>query len=399
VKLIAQLLGATMLAHMAGAGEPDLSPAPEPRFKIYGWVEGGITFNFDHPDDRQNFGRLFDYRSDDPLLNQAVVTFERSLPSGPAALDWGFKLQLLVGSDARTTHSLGLFDSTLNQSIQFDIPEVYLSAHFPVLSAGGVDLKVGKFVTLEGAETIDPRLNFFYSHTYLFNFGIPLTHTGALAVWHANGHVDLYGGITRGVNTSIDDNNDALGWHGGVGFNWFDGKLTALATTHIGAETSGDNHDLRYLSDVTITAKLTKNFSIMTDMNYVYDKAADAAGYGIVQYFVYTINSLFSVGARAEVWRDRDGFYVTSFAGNDDAADALRGGQVTLDPRTVSGGKTTYGAITAGININPPVPKPLGSLQIRPEIRYDRSLNGTRPFNDSTDRDQLTVGLDMIVGF
>ena len=36
---------------------------------------------------------------------------------------------------------------------------------------------------------------------------------------------------------------------------------------------------------------------------------------------------------------------------------------------------------------------------IRPEIRYDRSLNGTHPFNDSTDRDQFTTGVDVTLTF
>jgi hypothetical protein len=85
--------------------------------------------------------------------------------------------------------------------------EAYLSLHFPIVSEGGLDLKLGKFVTLEGAETIDPHTDFFYSHTYIFNFGIPFNHTGALATFHATKWLDLMAGVTRGVNTSIDDNN------------------------------------------------------------------------------------------------------------------------------------------------------------------------------------------------
>lgn len=61
-----------------------------------------------------------------------------------------------------------------------------------------------------------------------------------------------------------------------------------------------------------------------------------------------------------------------------------------IDPRTVGGGSTTYGAITVGVNIKPAMPKPIAGLTIRPEVRYDRSFNGTRPFNDSSDRDQFT---------
>ena len=399
MKQIAQLLSAMMLVSIALAGEPTVSPTPEPRFKISGWVEGGITFNPDNPNSRQNFGRLFDDRANELLLNQAVVTLERTLASAPAGFEWGFKLQFMYGSDARFIHSLGLFDRTANEILQPDLVEAYLSLHLPLITDGGLDLKLGKFVTLEGAETIDPRSNFFYSHTYIFNFGIPFNHTGALAAWHATSHLDLYAGLTRGVNTSLDDNNDSLAFDGGVGLNLLDGKLTALASTHIGPETVNDNHDNRYLNDITITAKPAKNFTAITDLNYIYDEAADASGYGVAQYFIYTINDLFSIGVRGEIWRDADGFYVASFAENDDAVDALRGGSVTLDPRTVGGGKTTYGAVTLALNIKPTVPKPAANLVIRPELRFDRALNGTRPFNDSSERTQFTAGIDVIIGF
>ena len=293
----------------------------------------------------------------------------------------------------------GAFDRTAHEILQPDLVEAYLNLHFAVITEGGLDLKLGKFVTLEGAETIDPRANFFYSHTYIFNFGIPFNHTGALATFHASKFLDLYAGITRGVNTSVDDNNNSPAFHGGVGLNLLEGKLSALATTHIGPETPGDNRHNRYLNDITITAKPTKNFTSITDLNYIYDDAADATGYGVAQYFIYTINDLFSVGVRGEIWRDADAFYVASFAENDDAVDGLRGGSVTFDPRTVGGGKTTYGAMTLGLNIKPPVPKPAASLVIRPELRFDRALNGTRPFNDSSDSNQFTASIDVIITF
>src|SRR6266567_7012132 len=392
---------ALCLAAAAIAGEPETaSLTPEPRFKISGWVDNGITFNPASPADNQNFGRFFDDRVNEPLLNQLVINFERALAPQPGQFDWGFKLQFMYGSDARFIDSLALFSNTAGTSIvQPDLPEAYLSLHFPFISEGGLDLKLGKFVTLEGAETIDPRTNFFYSHTYIFDFGIPFNHTGGLAIFHATKWLDLYSGITRGVNTSIEDNNDNVSFPGGVGLNLLDGKLAALASTHIGPETPDDNRHNRYLNDLTITAKPTKNLTAITDLNYIYDEAADATGYGVAQYFIYTITNVFSIGVRGEIWRDADAFYVASFAENDDALDGLRGGAVTIDPRTVGGGKTTYGAVTLGLNIKPPVPKPAASLVTRPELRFDRALNGTRPFNDSSDCNQFTAGIDVIVIF
>ena len=371
--------------------------APEPRFKIYGWVEAGITGNFANPSDNQNFGRLFDDRANEPLMNQFVITAERALDPKATGFDWGFKLQGMFGSDARFIHSLGIFDDTMkNDRYQPDLVEAYFSLHFPVPQTNGLDLQLGKFVTKEGAETIDPRTNFFYSHTYIFNFGIPFNHTGALATFHATKAIDLIAGITRGVNTSIDDNNAAMAFHGGIGLNLNDGKFTLLASTHIGPETPHDKSHNRYLNDITATWKITDKLTSITDLNFIRDEAADANGYGAAQYFTYTCNDWLSAGIRGEIWRDAQGFFVTQYANNHDPMAALEGEPIT-DPRTVGGGVTTYGALTLGLNFKVPVPKPLAGLVIRPEFRVDTSLNNTHPFNDSKDRTMETLALDAIL--
>jgi hypothetical protein len=373
-------------------------PPAEPRFKITGWIDSGITANPDSPRDNQNFGRLFDDRANEPMLNQLAINFERALAPQPGEFDWGFKLQFIYGSDTRFMHSLGLLDRTTADILQPDIPEAYLNFHLPIVTEGGVDLKLGKFATLEGAETVDPRTNFFYSHTYIFNFALPFNHTGALATFHAAKWLDLYAGITRGVNTSIDDNNDNPSFHGGIGLNLFHGKVTVLASTSIGPEIANDNHDQRFLNDVTMSGKISDKLSALTDLSYADDEVSDAKAYGLAQCFTYTINSWLSAGIRGEVFRDEKGFFVTSFADNNDPLRSLRG-ELTIDPRTVGGGRTTYGAVTAGINIKPPMPKPAAGLTVRPEIRYDRALTNTRPFNDSMDRDQFTVGIDFVLSF
>jgi hypothetical protein len=399
MKRIVQLLSATLLMRVVLAGEPTASPTPAPRFKISGWIDSGVTANPAAPDDNQNFGRFFDDRVNEPMLNQLVINFERALAPQPGEFDWGFKLQFMYGSDARFIHSLGLFSDTAATSIvQPDLVEGYLNLHFPIITQGGLDLKLGKFVTLEGAETIDPHTNFFYSHTYIFDFGIPFNNTGALATWHATSHLNLVAGLTRGVNTSIDDNNDSVAFDGGIGLDLNESKLVISAATHIGPETPNNNHDQRYLNCITTTWKITDKLTSITDLNYARDEGANADAYGVAQYVTYSFNNWLTVGIRGEVFSDQQGFYVVSFADTHDPMRALEG-QPTIDPRTVGGGRTIYGAITAGVNIKPPMPKPIAGLAIRPEIRYDRSLNNTQPFNDSSDRDQFTFGVDCILTF
>ncbi len=63
---------------------------------------------------------------------------------------------------------------------------------------------------------------------------------------------------------------------------------------------------------------------------------------------LYAISDVISLESAAEVFWDDDGFYVVSFANTHDARATPCAEAVDIDPRTVGGGKTTYGAITVG---------------------------------------------------
>ena len=379
--------------------------------KVGGYLQAGITFNPDDPPDRKiSFGRLFDDRANQVLLNQAALVLERPIDPKSAEIDFGFKLHAIYGSDARYTHFLGEFDRLITDTNQFDIVEANVQAHLPVLTAGGIDVKLGQFVTLMGAETIDPRTNYFYSHSYIFNFGIPLKHTGVLTTTHLPGDVDLYLGYTTGTNTWIGkdhgDNNGVGAFHGGVGLSFLDGNLTVLATTHIGPENptrtfgAAANDHFRFYNDVVVTAKLGDALTLVTDVNWVRDNLAKADGYGVAQYAIYKLNDQLSLAARGEVWRDNNSFYVAQFVGNRDFVNFQRGLPLDDARSGITGGDATYGALTLGVNYKPAgLPSAFEGFVIRPEVRYDRTLNGRRPFDGFTSNDQFTIGIDFILPF
>jgi putative OmpL-like beta-barrel porin-2 len=99
--------------------------------------------------------------------------------------------------------------------------------------------------------------------------------------------------------------------------------------------------------------------------------------------FVFVNANFFGLKRHSSRWRKRVGDYPRR----------------AFDPRADGGGRTTYGAIIVGITIKPPKPTLIKNLMIRPEIRYDRSLNGTHPFNDSSDQDMFTAAMDVVVTF
>jgi len=411
--LAALLMAGPALADgMAKRGSVKDEPAPSREgwwkdVKFSGHIAAGVTLNPDDPVDRLNFGHLFTDRANEVLLNQFILTLERPLdPKKSSEFQRGFKLQGMYGSDARYTHFLGEFDKVTHDRHQFDVVEAYLSYHLPILTKGGVDVKIGQYVTLEGAEVISAPGNFFYSHSYIFNFGIPFKHTGIMTTTHVSPHLDLYLGVDTGVNTTFGrdgDNNDAIAFHGGIGLNLLKGDLTILATTHIGPElprsagvTLGvdPNRDLRYLNDITTVWKINKKLTSTTDLNYIRDDGLKAEGWGIAQYFTYAVNDRWSFGIRGEIWKDRDGAFVAAFPGPLDFLNAQKG----LPATVISYGPTTYYAVTLGANYKPPVEKRFEGLVIRPEVRWDWSSD-TKPFNAGTEDRQFTAGVDLIFPF
>ena len=125
---------------------------------------------------------------------------------------------------------------------------------------------------------IDPKPNPFYSHSYIFNYGLPFKHTGVLTTAHVSDLLDLYLGIDTGTNTFLaygaGDNNNRPGGIAGFGLNFLDGKLTVLALTHIGPEdckrnTPFANSALRYFNDVAVICKATDKLTLSAELNYV----------------------------------------------------------------------------------------------------------------------------------
>ena len=361
----------------------------------------GIIVNTDDPHNQTNFGQLFTDKSNRPILNQLLFTVARDLDATATSWEYGFKLQLMYGSDARITHSIGLFDQAIHDRNQFDVVEANGSVRIPVIE-GGVDLKVGIYPTPLGVETIDPKGNPFYSKSYIFNYGLPFKHTGGLAIVHLTPMIDLYGGVDVGVNTFTDNNNSA-GYIAGFGLTLLGGNLTVLALSHFGAENPSNvrapfgNDGYRYLNDVDIVYKATDKLTFTTELNYVRDDGYRAEAFGAAQYVSYVLNDQFTLNGRAEVYRDPNNFFVSNPRNNRDYINFQRGSYSTF---ITASRPTTYSEFTAGVTYKPEgLPKQVANLLIRPELRYDRALNNSRPFGDSNWRGVFTLGTDVVLAF
>jgi hypothetical protein len=417
--------------------------APPPGYWINGihiglQIEGGFTANPGTPADGVNYGRLFDDRSNQAQLNQVLLTVNKPTDPNATGFDWGFKVQGMYGSDARYTHFLGVFDRAPGPGYenQFDIVEADVLLHLPFPTAGGMDAHVGLFPTPLGYEVIDPSANPFYSHSYIFNFGLPLKHSGILTTSHITPMIDFYLGVDTGVNTTFgcchgDDNGEIAGVIG-VGLNLMGGNLTVLALSHIGPENASRllaittnpntgvpfggnaaNGYMRYYNDIVLTWKATDKLTLTTEANLIRDdfdgffhkgKVSPVNAFGVAQYASYSLSDIVTFNARAEIYRDDSGFFVSAFPNNVGLGNNnFVGTELGLPGATsvgTSGQPTTYGEITVGLTFKPSLPAPITGLLIRPELRVDDALGGGHPFGHFMDgRSQVTLASDFVLTF
>src|SRR5690348_15486715 len=69
--------------------------------RLFGHVEGSYTYNVDDPADDLNLGRVFDLKHDRPTLNQLDFNIERPVDLTSHHWDFGGRIEMLYGSDAR----------------------------------------------------------------------------------------------------------------------------------------------------------------------------------------------------------------------------------------------------------------------------------------------------------
>lgn len=432
----------------AGPALADDQPPPHPTVNtpvgpimFSGSVEAGVNGNVDDPANHTNFGQLFTERANTFRMNQAEATAEKDLDPNATGLDWGFKFEPMYGTDARITHTFGLWDRATNSPYQFDIVEANLQAHVPVVVPGGVDLKAGIYSTPIGYEVINATGNFFYTHSYIFNYGIPLKHFGIISTAHATSLLDVWFGVDTGNQAFIPnrwgDNNAAAAILGGFGINNPIPNLTILALTHLGpgqgynkssstnfingaGRAQDVNGHSQQIYDIVTTYKVNDNLSVANEIDYIKDDLgvtnctnrllchSGATAEGTALYGIYTLNDQLSFGARGEVFRDDQGFFVATETAGQGFVDSERA--ITGPGSGVySVGKATYSELTLGVNYKPPLPAmPLNAgLTLRPEFRWDHAWGmapGSHAFDTNssgvaTKDDQILLSLDAILAF
>jgi hypothetical protein len=421
------------LAPVSPASAQEAAPAAAPAAPAHpswngitfsGHIEGGTNVNPDSPENNVNQGQLMTDRANSFRVNQLMLTAQKDIDPASSEFNWGFKLQGMYGTDARITHYFNEGDLWTNSPYQWDITEANLQAHLPIYFPGGMDVKIGQYSTPMGYEVIDATGNFFYTHSYIFNYGLPLKHTGVLTTSHVTDMIDVYAGFDMGNQASLPtrygDNNATGAFLGGFGINNPIPNLTILALAHIGAEngyvkgtpaTPGINGHSRQIYDVTSTYHVNDQLTVANEINFTKDDLFGATAEGTAFYGIYKWSDAWSFGARGEVYRDDQGFFVSSVGGSQDFV-RLERANLLPTSAVYAAGPATYTELTLGANWAPALafpsalPPSLG-LTLRPEFRWDHafSVGGTgNAFNMNssgtfTKNDQFLLSVDAILAF
>ena len=340
------------------------------RIRPYGWVEASLTAS-PLTDGDLRAARSFDAQAEGFQFHQAYVALERTLPA-KSCFDVGGKVSAMWGTDARLIHCRGLFDHQDRSVEQFDLLEFYASARAPV--ADGLTVRLGRFDTIIGYEVIEAPGNPLPSHSFLFSFAGPGTHTGVIATLDASPRWKATYGVVEGWDV-WSDNNDALSQLAGVAWTSDPAGDSVNLSAVVGPERDGNDRDLRTVLDLIWTHAWTERLSTTVNADYGFEEGAapdggDARWWGIAAYATDTGSDALSATWRVEFFRDEDG--------------------------TRLGEPASLGEVTFGVDWKPNLCLP--TLHLRPEIRWDHSFDG-RYFDGGRRENQLSLTLDVLFTF
>lgn len=300
-KLAAQeARGAATYQAPEGEGSVIRLPSGLKGIELSGFLESSYTYNFEEPINRLNAGRVFDQEANGFTPHAFELVLQKPVSDESPV---GFRTDLFVGDDAEVFGAAGL-GSTADE---IDLQQAFITYRAPVGS--GLDLKLGKFVTLLGAEVIESKDNWNFSRSYMFGYSIPFTHTGLLASYAWNEWLGTTFGVVNGWDV-VDDNNKAKTLLGNVTLGPWN-NVTLSLNGVVGAERANDNSNQRAVMSNVLTWAATDDLTFM--FNYDYGVEDDAVGIGkdanwdgYAVYAKYAPLDWWSVAGRYEFFHDRD---------------------------------------------------------------------------------------------
>lgn len=341
---------------------------------VYGWADMGYTYSSTgggllavQPREHR-FGNEF-------LVSQLAVVLEKKLRQDDT-FNLGFNATFFAGADAALLVPRGGITTT-NDRFGADFRQLYVSAHLPILTQGGMDVHVGRMGTPIGYNSAMAPYRPFYSSDYQWFYAEDGAWTGILTNLHVNKQLDVINAITMGANTFFTYRGNGPTYLGQINYWTTEAKTTQLSTSlqlgnqaifAAGPKFIGSN-------DVALTLMVVHNWNKcltqIVQSSMVWGTEVPSIGTSEF-YSLYTIlqhhtTQKVDTNIRFEWVRDVQG--------------------------SRTGVAAHFGEVTFGFDYHP-----TKALRIRPEIRGDfASQPAFGP--GGTRQGQLTLGIDAILSY
>lgn len=204
----------------------------ETNIQIYGWLDVGGNLSTSHDRPYGNLPAAYSEVPNGIVLDQATLYIERD----PDTIqtdhwDWGFRLTNLYGLDYRFTTAEGYFSQQLlnnpkeNGSIGnkygYDPVMAYVDLYDPHV-ADGMDIRIGRYISLPDIEAQLAPNNYTYSHSLTYTYDC-YTQTGINTTIKLNEHWTTQFGLSGGCEAAPWAPNAQLTGNVCVGYTWSQG--------------------------------------------------------------------------------------------------------------------------------------------------------------------------------
>ncbi len=241
--------------------------------QIYGWFNIGGNLSSSNQGGYSNFPTAYSERANSIQPDQQVLYIERQPDTVQKDhFDWGFRLTLLYGIDYRFTTAKGIFSNQLlgkNQEYGFDPVMAYVDLYFPHV-AQGMDVRIGRYISLPDIEAQLAPNNYTYSHSLLYTFDA-YTQEGINATIKLSDHWMYQIGLSPGNDVAPWTNDAKLTLNTCLGYTWRDGQdnVYACANSINDGYYAYNNLQSYYL---TYYRKFNANWHQATESWYQYQK-------------------------------------------------------------------------------------------------------------------------------
>jgi hypothetical protein len=379
-------------------GEPDTNSYPlmtalnhaNSRTKLYGWIDPTLNFSTSAHTNAPEANDVFADRFE---INQLVLYAER-LPDSVQRehVDWGYHLTALYGTDYRFTTAKGYLSGQLlndHRQYGFDPTLEYVDVYIPHV-AQGLNLRIGRFISIPGIEAQLAPNNYIFSHSLLYAID-PFTDTGLIATVKLNEQWLVQLGVTGGHDVAPWTPDAKPSGTGCLGYT------TRSVNDNVYLCANGIN-DARYAYnnlqqyDATWYHRFSKTVHMATESWYMYERDVPAAG-GKIQPETGTTPAVCSAGQQRCTAPE---YAVVNFLQKELSPHdflSLRSDFLNDKKGQRTGFATKYSenSITWGHWLG-------STVQLRPELRFERAWD-RKAYDNGRRHNQFTVASDLIFHF